>query len=52
MEVHGSGIPQMMKSLKNAGLPEPDFKEEFAGFFGLHVKKNVYDKEYLKSFRP
>lgn len=48
VEVHGSGIPQMMKSLKNAGLPEPDFKEEFAGF-SVYMLKNVYDKEYLKS---
>nr|WP_319374708.1 ATP-binding protein [uncultured Methanobacterium sp.] len=48
VEVHGSGIPQMMKSLENAGLPEPDFKEEFAGF-SVYLLKNVYDKEYLKS---
>lgn len=48
VEVHGSGVPQMMKSLENAGLPEPDFKEEFAGF-SVYLLKNVYDKEYLKS---
>jgi len=48
VEVHGSGIRQMMKSLKSAGLPEPDFKEEFAGF-SVYMMKNVYDKEYLQS---
>jgi ATP-dependent DNA helicase RecG len=48
VEVHGSGIHQMMKSLKDVGLPEPEFKEEFAGF-SVYMMKNVYDKEYLKS---
>jgi ATP-dependent DNA helicase RecG len=48
VEVHGSGIHQIMKSLKNAGLPEPEFKEEFAGF-SVYMMKNVYDKEYLVS---
>jgi len=47
VEVHGSGIHQIMKSLKNAGLHEPEFKEEFAGF-SVYMMKNVYDKEYLK----
>ncbi len=48
VEVHGSGIRQMMKSLKSAGLPEPDFKEEFAGF-SVYMMKNIYDREYLES---
>ncbi|HII84592.1 MAG TPA: transcriptional regulator [Methanobacterium subterraneum] len=48
VEVHGSGIRQIIKSLKNAGLPEPDFKEEFAGF-SVYMMKNIYDKEYLKN---
>ncbi|WP_321421703.1 ATP-binding protein [uncultured Methanobacterium sp.] len=48
VEVHGSGIRQMTKSLKNAGLSEPDFMEEFGGF-SVYMQKNVYDKEYLKS---
>ena len=48
VEVHGSGIHQIMKSLNNAGLPEPEFKEEFAGF-SVYMMKNVYDKEYLLS---
>jgi ATP-dependent DNA helicase RecG len=48
VEVHGSGIHRMMKSLKDAGLPEPDFKEEFAGF-SVYIMKNVYDKQYLES---
>ena len=32
VEVYGSGIGRMLKSLKDAGLPEPEFKEEFGGF--------------------
>jgi len=48
VEVHGSGIRRMMRSLQDAGLPEPDFKEEFAGF-SVYMKKNVYTPEYLKS---
>lgn len=48
VEVHGSGIRRMIRSLKNAGLPEPDFKEEFAGF-SVYMMKNVFDKEYLMS---
>lgn len=48
VEVHGSGIHQMMKSLKDAGLPEPEFKEEFAGF-SVYMMKNVYDREYLEN---
>jgi ATP-dependent DNA helicase RecG len=46
VEVHGSGIPKIIKSLMDAGLPEPDFKEEFAGF-SVYLKKNMYNKEYL-----
>jgi ATP-dependent DNA helicase RecG len=37
-----------MKSLKDAGLPEPEFKEEFAGF-SVYMMKNVYDREYLEN---
>jgi len=32
VEVYGSGIGNVLNSLKKAGLPEPDFKEEFGGF--------------------
>lgn len=46
VEVHGSGIRRMIRSLQEFGLPEPDFKEEFAGF-SVYMKKNIYDKEYL-----
>jgi len=48
VEVHGSGIRRMIRSLQDAGLPEPEFKEEFAGF-SVYMMKNVYDMEYLKS---
>lgn len=48
VEVHGSGIRQMIKSLKDSGLSEPDFKEEFGGF-SVYMMKNVYDMEYLRS---
>ena len=48
VEVHGSGIMQMIKSLKDAELPKPDFKEEFGGF-SVYMMKNVYFIEHLES---
>ncbi|MDP2945317.1 MAG: transcriptional regulator, partial [Atribacterota bacterium] len=36
-----------MDSLKEANLPEPEFKEEFAGF-SLYMRKDYYTEERLK----
>jgi len=46
VEVQGSGINRMLKSLKDAGLPEPEFKEEFRGF-SVYMYKN-YSKDMLR----
>jgi len=46
VEVQGSGINRMLKSLKNAGLPEPEFKEEFGGF-SVYMYKN-YTEDMLR----
>jgi ATP-dependent DNA helicase RecG len=47
VEVYGSGIGRMLNSLNDTGLPEPEFSEEFGGF-SLYMRKDIYDKEYLK----
>jgi len=47
IEEYGSGIGRIMGSLKEANLPEPEFKEEFAGF-SLYMRKDYYTEERLK----
>lgn len=47
IEEYGSGIGRIMDSLKEANLPEPEFKEEFAGF-SLYMRKDYYTEERLK----
>ena len=47
IEEYGSGIGRIMDSLKEANLPEPEFKEEFAGF-SLYLRKDYYTEERLK----
>jgi ATP-dependent DNA helicase RecG len=42
VEVYGSGIGRMLNSLKEVGLPEPDFKEEFGGF-SLYMFKDYHE---------
>jgi len=46
IEEYGSGIGRMIQSLKEANLPEPEFKEEFNGF-SLYIRKNIYTREKL-----
>ncbi len=46
VEVYGSGIGRMLNSLKDVGLPEPEFKEEFGGF-SLYMFKD-YNEDLLK----
>jgi len=36
-----------LKYLKEANLPEPEFKEEFSGF-SLYMRKDYYTEERLK----
>ena len=47
IEEYGSGIGRIMGSLKEANLPGPEFKEEFAGF-SLYMRKDYYIEERLK----
>ena len=47
IEEYGSGIGRIIDSLKEANLPEPEFKEEFAGF-SLYMRKDHYTEERLK----
>jgi len=47
IEEYGSGIGRIMDSLKEANLPGPEFKEEFAGF-SLYIRKDYYTEERLK----
>jgi len=47
IEEYGSGIGRIMDSLKEANLPEPEFKEEFAGF-SIYLRKDYYTEERLK----
>lgn len=46
VEVQGSGINRMLKSFRAAGLPEPEFKEEFGGF-SVYMFKN-YTEDMLQ----
>lgn len=47
IEEYGSGIRRMTESLSGAGLPYPEFKEEFAGF-SLYMRKDKYSNERLR----
>ena len=48
VEVFGSGIGRILNSLKDNGLPEAEFKEEFGGFSVYLKKKYIYSRETLK----
>jgi ATP-dependent DNA helicase RecG len=47
IEEYGSGIGRIMKSTSEAGIPEPEFKEEFGGF-SVYLYKNIYSNEQLR----
>lgn len=44
VEVFGSGINRILTSLKDSGLPEAEFKEEFGGFSVYLMKKACIEK--------
>jgi ATP-dependent DNA helicase RecG len=48
VEVFGSGIGRILNSLKDNGLPEAEFKEEFGGFSVYLMRKYIYNGETLK----
>nr|WP_284730382.1 ATP-binding protein [Thermosipho sp. 1244] len=47
IEEMGSGTERIIESMKSAGLPEPEFKEEMGGF-SVYFRKDIYTEEYLK----
>ena len=47
IEEYGSGIGRILKSTSDAGIPEPEFKEEFGGF-SVYIRKDYFSKDKLK----
>ena len=47
IEQYGSGTVRMVEWMKEAGLPEPEYKEELAGF-SVYFYKDVYTEENLR----
>ncbi len=47
IEEMGSGTGRIIESMKIAGLPEPEFKEEMGGF-SVYFRKDMYTEEYLR----
>ncbi|MCF6158692.1 MAG: transcriptional regulator [wastewater metagenome] len=46
IEHYGSGTVRMMEWMREAGLPEPDFKEEMGGF-SVYFHKDIYTEPSL-----
>ena len=46
IEHYGSGTVRMMEWMRDAGLPEPDFKEEMGGF-SVYFHKDIYTESNL-----
>ncbi len=47
IEQYGSGTVRMVNWMKEAGLPEPEYKEEMGGF-SVYFNKDIYTEEYLR----
>jgi len=47
IEQYGSGTVRMVNWMKEAGLPEPEYKEEMGGF-SVYFHKDIYTEEYLR----
>ena len=47
IEQYGSGTVRMVEWMKEAGLPEPEYKEELGGF-SVYFYKDVYIEENLR----
>lgn len=47
IEEYGSGIGRILKSTNEAGIPEPEFKEEFGGF-SVYLRKDSISQEELR----
>ncbi len=48
IEQYGSGTVRMIDWMKEAGLPEPEYKEEQGGF-SVYFYKDIYTEEKLKT---
>ena len=47
IEQYGSGTVRMVEWMKEAGLPEPDYKEELGGF-SVYFYRDIYTEENLR----
>jgi len=47
IEQYGSGTVRMVEWMKEAGLPEPEYKEEMGGF-SVYFYKDIYTEENLR----
>ncbi|MGY4687837.1 ATP-binding protein [Petrotoga sp. DB-2] len=47
IEAWGRGTMKITDECKKAGLPEPEFKEEFGGF-AVYFYKDIYTEEHLR----
>lgn len=47
IEQYGSGTVRMIQWMKEAGLPEPEYKEEMGGF-SVYFRKDIYTEENLR----
>lgn len=47
IEQYGSGTVRMVEWMKEAGLPEPEYKEELGGF-SVYFYKDIYTEENLR----
>jgi len=47
IEQYGSGTVRMVEWMKEAGLPEPEYKEEMGGF-SVYFHKDIYTEENLR----
>jgi ATP-dependent DNA helicase RecG len=47
IEQYGSGTMRMVEWMKQAGLPEPEYKEEMRGF-SVYFYKDIYTEENLR----
>ncbi len=47
IEQYGSGTVRMVNWMKEAALPEPEYKEEMGGF-SVYFHKDIYTEEYLR----
>jgi len=48
IEQYGTGTVRMVEWMKEAGLPEPEYKEELGGF-SVYFYKDIYTEENLRN---